>query len=431
MNIRPVNETDAPVMVGATEADAVRNRGMGAGVVDDPYPVFQDLLRRCPVEHGAISDHFPGAMQRRIPDPDAEARRVTAHGYELVTDALRQADVLSSEKGYEKTLNAAIGKSVVGMDEPEHRRMRLLLQSAFSRMSVAAWESDIIQPVVDEHLMRIRPLGRADLYAEVAPNVPVQTIGVALGLPGADQRQFFDWAVGMSSGQNELDNAAAVAAYIAPLVAERREHPQSDLLSLLTQARIGADDAEGMVDSRPLTDEEINTFVRLLIAAGAGTTYKAYGNLMYMLLTHPEQLDAVRGDRALVTRAIEESLRIEQPVAALERVAVAPTTIGGVAIEDGCPITVNIGAANHDPAVWGDDADEFDISRDRPDRHLSFGFGIHRCLGIHLARAELRVLLNRTLDLLPNLRLDLDAPRPHTTGLLFRMPTAVPAVWDV
>jgi cytochrome P450 len=132
-----------------------------------------------------------------------------------------------------------------------------------------------------------------------------------------------------------------------------------------------------------------------------------------------------------VPSAIEESLRIEQPLAAVTRLANADTTVGGVGVAAGCPVAVNIGAANHDPAQWGSDPETFDIFRDRPDRHLSFGFGIHRCLGIHLARAELNVLLNRTLDLLPNLRFDPDAPMPNVTGLTFRMPTAVPTVWDV
>ncbi len=186
-----------------------------------------------------------------------------------------------------------------------------------------------------------------------------------------------------------------------------------------------------MEDSRALTDEEINIFVRLLIIAGAGTTYKAYGNMLFLLLSNPEQLATVRDDRTLVPLAIEESLRIEQPLAAVQRVANADTTVGGVDVAAGCPVAVNIGAANHDPAQWGSDPETFDIFRDRPDRHLSFGFGIHRCLGIHLARAELNVLLNRTLDLLPNLRFDPDVPRPHVTGLTFRMPTAVPAVWDI
>jgi cytochrome P450 len=362
-------------------------------------------------------------------DGVVDDKTVTVHSYELGLEVLRQSAALSSEGFYGPALNMAIGKSVIGMDEPEHRRMRLLLQPAFARTKMARWKRDIIQPIVDEHLERIRPRGRADLYEEVAPNVPVQTIGVALGLPGEDQRQFFEWAVGMTSGGDVLGNSAAVAEYVAPLIVERRAHPTDDLLSLLVEARIEDADADGIDDRRPLSDEEINTFVRLLIIAGAGTTYKAYGNLMFLLLSHPEQLAAVTADRSLIPPAIEEALRIEQPLASVQRVARAHTMIGGVDIEPGCPVTVNIGAANHDPAQWHA-PETFDVHRDRPDRHVSFGFGIHRCLGIHLARAELDVLCNRTLDLLPNLRFDPDAPRPHITGLTFRMPTSVPAAWD-
>ena len=152
---------------------------------------------------------------------------------------------------------------------------------------------------------------------------------------------------------------------------------------------------------------------------------------MFMLLSHPDRLAAVREDRSLASLAIEEALRIEPPLASVQRIANADTTIGGVDVAAGCPVAVNIGAANHDPAQWGSEPETFDIFRERPDRHVSFGFGIHRCLGIHLARAELSVLLNRTLDLLPNVRFDPDQPRPHITGLTFRMPTALPAVWDV
>ncbi len=428
--VSEASEVEEPeVKVGATEADAARNRAMGAGLVDDPYPVFRELLRECPVERGSLLQHFPNPASRQF-DGIAADRTVTAHGYEVGIEVLRQSDVLSSEQFYGPALNAAIGKSVIGMDEPEHRRMRLLLQTAFSKPKMDRWKGSIIQPVVDEHLLRIRPSGRADLYAEVAVNVPVQTIGVALGLPPEDRQQFFDWAVGMTSGGEIMANSAAVAEYVKPLIAQRREQPTDDLLSVLADARI--EDVEGVEggDTRSLTDEEINIFVRLLIIAGAGTTYRAYGNLMFLLLSHPEQFAAVRDDRGLVAGAIEESLRVEQPLAWVQRVAVADTAVGGVEINAGCPVTVNVGAANHDPAEWGEDADDFDVRRDRADRHLSFGFGIHRCLGIHLARGELHVLLNRTLDLLPNLRLDPDAAMPHFTGLTFRMPTAVPAVWD-
>jgi cytochrome P450 len=121
--------------------------------------------------------------------------------------------------------------------------------------------------------------------------------------------------------------------------------------------------------------------------------------------------------------------RVEQPLAQILRVSTEDSELAGVAIPAGCSVQVNVGAANHDPVQWPA-PDTFDIARDRPDRHLSFGFGIHRCLGIHLARAELEVLLNRTIDSLPNLRLDPAARDVHMTGLGFRMVTALPVLFD-
>ena len=213
-------------------------------------------------------------------------------------------------------------------------------------------------------------------------------------------------------------NSVAVADYIAPLVAERRANPTDDLISLLVQAEVPADDAADGVEARPLDDDEIATFVRLLIIAGAGTTYRAFGNLLYLLLTHPDQLAEVRADRSLVPAAIEESLRIEQPLAHFGRHVVATSEVCGVDIPADSVVELNVGAANHDPGQWPE-PERFDIHRDKPERHLTFGFGAHRCLGIHLARAELTELLERTLDRLPNLRLD-----PHTR------PRSTPPGWS-
>jgi len=424
--------SDGAVLFGATEADARRNRELGgAGLVEDPYPVYHQLLKRCPIEHGSLDQHFPSLMHD-LDGEGADDGAITVHGYQPSRDALSQADVLSSEEEERYAgFNLVIGRSVLGMDEPDHRRMRLLLQPAFSKKNMEQWKDEIIQPIVDEYLRRIRSLGKVDLYDEVAPNVPIEVISVALGLPSEDQRQFFDWAIGMTSGTDVVGSASAVRRYVAPLIAERRASPKSDLLSVLIEARIEDTDADDLENDRPLTDEEINAFVCLLITAGAGTTYKAYGNLMFMLLSNPTQLAAVRDDRSLVASAIEESLRMEQPLASLARVAIRDTSIGDVAIAKGCPVTINLGAANRDPEQWGSEPDKFDIHRKLADRHLAFGFGVHHCLGIHLARAELSVLLNRTLDLLPNVRFDPDEPLPHVTGRLFRMPTALPVIWDV
>src|SRR5690606_16672562 len=126
--------------------------------------------------------------------------------------------------------------------------------------------------------------------------------------------------------------------------------------------------------------------------------------------------EAVRADRSLVDGAIHESLRLEQPIAFLGRLATEDTEVEGVPVPRGCPVNIVMAAANHDPAVFPD-PERFDVRRPNADRHLTFGFGIHRCLGVNLALSELRVLLNRTLDLLHDLRLDPEAGPPHVTGL--------------
>jgi cytochrome P450 len=426
-----VSDPEPSLRVGASEADATRNRMFGAGLVDDPYPTYHRLIEEGPVVLGGINEQFAEMGALRM--PGAEGSAVSVHSHEECVHALRRSDVYSSSS-YDMGLRYVIGHSIIGMDEPEHRRMRLLLQPAFTKVEMERWKTEIIQPIVDEHLDGIVGLGKADLYEEIAPAVPVHTISVALGLPAKDRKQFFEWAVGMTSmaagAEARIAASNAVGEYIAPLIAERRAEPRHDLVSILVQATVPPEEQVSDLDPRPLDDDEIATFVKLLIIAGAGTTYRAYGNLMYFLLTHAEQFTAVREDRSLVTAAIEESLRIEQPLAQILRVAAVDSELAGTATPAGCSVQLNVGAANHDPAQWPD-PETFDISRDRPDRHLSFGFGIHRCLGIHLARAELDVLLNRTIDRLPNLRLDPAAAIDvHMTGLGFRMVTALPVVFD-
>jgi cytochrome P450 len=150
--------------------------------------------------------------------------------------------------------------------------------------------------------------------------------------------------------------------------------------------------------------------------------------LLVGLLGDPDQLDRLRADRALLEPAIEEGLRWEQPLSAVTRVATRDAELGGVAVPAGSFVHAAIGAANHDPSRW-DDPDRFDISRpEHP--HVTFGGGAHFCIGVHLARMEMKSALDAVLDQLPGLRFDPDEPTPHITGLTFRMPTAVPVAWS-
>ena len=167
--------------------------------------------------------------------------------------------------------------------------------------------------------------------------------------------------------------------------------------------------------------------MRLLLPAGAETTYRSSGNLLFLLLTHPEQLDAVRADRALLPQAIEEALRYEPPLLTINRTTTREVELAGVTIGPGESITPHIGSANHDETRWGD-PESFDIFRPAVP-HIAFAHGPHMCLGMHLARLETRALLNRVFDRLPDLTLQPGDDDPHIRGDVFRSPTSLPVTF--
>ncbi len=176
-----------------------------------------------------------------------------------------------------------------------------------------------------------------------------------------------------------------------------------------------------------LSDDEILAFLRLLLPAGAETTYRSSSNLLFGLLSNPEQLDALRSDPALYPQAIEEGIRWEPPLLLIMRTATAEVDVCGVAVPSGAMVVVSLGAANHDETRW-DDPERFDIFRERKP-HIGFAYGPHMCLGMHLARMETKVALEVIFERLPNLRLDPDAGQQYIAGLTFRAPPRLDVVW--
>jgi cytochrome P450 len=255
----------------------------------------------------------------------------------------------------------------------------------------------------------------------------MQVIGRILGIPAEDAAQFERWGVWIiASAIDPTKGQAASQAmrdYLVPLLAERRREPADDFISELVRAEL---------DGEVLSDEEILPFLLLLLPAGGETTYRASGNLLWGLLTHPEQLDAVRRDRSLMRAAIDEALRWEPPLLILARQALVDTEINGVPVPAGSHIAVSQGAANRDPAFVAE-PDAFDIGR-ASRAHLTFGNGPHMCLGMHLARLEMSLVTEILLDRLPNLRLDPEvmasADPPGIRGMAFRSPTALPVLFD-
>jgi cytochrome P450 len=343
--------------------------------------------------------------------PDAPT--FTAYSHEAATAILRDDEAFSSS-----ILAEVMGHTIIQMDGDEHRRHRALISPAFRQKALARWEQELVRAVIDERIAQFVDTGRVDLVRALTFSFPVQVIARILGLPRNDYAMFQRWSIELLSGVMNWDRgqvaARALDEYFAGVVAERRRSPGDDLISDLAVAEF---------DGHSLEDEEIFAFLRLLLPAGIETTYRSSGNLLYALLTHPDQLDTVRADRALIPRAIEEGLRWEPPFLFLLRNSIREREVCGTTIPADAIVNVCVGAANRDDAFY-DNADDFDVLRE-PGQHVSFGWGPHMCVGMHLARMETRVAMDAVFDQLPNLRLDDEFDPPFVQGTAFRSPPAL------
>jgi cytochrome P450 len=410
INATPVGDDEDPF--------ELFNRITGAGTVRDPYPDFETERAAAPVVPLDLRAEYsiPDDMEVDLPS----AFRVL--GYDEVVTVLRDGETFSSA-GYAVSIGEVMGHSILEMDEPEHHRYRALVQQAFTRKAMDRWETELVGPIVDGFIDGFAPRGRADLVRDLTFPFPVHVIAGLLGLPHEDLPQFHRWAVELISVGVDWDRAVQASKnlcdYFANILEQRRHEPADDVISVLAGAEL---------DGQRLTDDDIFAFLRLLLPAGAETTYRSSSNLFFGLMTRPEQLDAVRADRALVPQAIEEGLRWEPPLTGIMRIAVRDVELGGVEVPAGSMLSVTLGAANHDPSRW-EEPERFDVFR-APQQHMAFAFGPHMCLGIHLARMETTVVLNKVLDRLPNLRLDPDADDVHITGMAFRSPASLPVLFD-
>jgi cytochrome P450 len=384
-----------------------------SGDVRDPYTELCRLRREDPVQRIDMSGM-----------PHAESKPVfMVYRHEEVQQMLRDNETFSSAIIID-AFGDALGKHVMlGMDEPEHGRHRSLVSKAFSQKALARWEDELVGKVANDLIDRFADNGRADLRRDFTFPYPTQIIASLLGLPREDYPQFQRWSIALLAilfnRERGLAASEALREYFVPILADRRRQPRDDLISGLAQAEI---------DGEKLTDEEIFSFLRLLLPAGVETTYRSLGNLLLGLLSNPDQLDAVRADRSLIPQAIEEAVRWEPPLLTITRVATRDTELGGVSIPAGSSVMPVLGAANRQEERYPE-PDRFDIFRSAR-AHIGFGHGVHVCLGMHLARLEMRVALNLLFDRLPNLRLDPHGDDPHIRGQVFRSPTSIPVLFD-
>jgi cytochrome P450 len=386
-----------------------------AGTTRDPWPALAERRHQAPVSKGLTipADALPEGF-------DVEPGWI-AYRYDDCSRILRDAKTFTST-AYDSTIGMVMGHMILGMDDPEHREHRNLVAHAFREKALALWEPEFIRPIVDELIDRFAADGQADLVRQMTFEFPVRVIARLLGLPEEDFEQFQRWSVELIGLVADIERGLAASEslreYFAAVVAERRAAPAEDVISDLVTAE---------VDGEKLTDEAIYSFLRLLLPAGAETTYRSSGNLLFLLLTHPDQLEAVRTDRSLLPQAIEEGLRCEPPLLTINRTTTSEVELAGVTLGPGESITPHIGSANHDETRW-EDPEAFDIFRP-PVPHIAFAHGPHMCLGMHLARLETRVLVNQVLDRLPDLALDPGNGDPHIQGDVFRSPTALPVTF--
>jgi len=388
-------------------------RALPADFYANPYPVYQALRESAPV--------------RRMPDGSYFLTR-----YADLVAVYRDAQVFCSDKKlefgpkynlppYDATHPAPLFEhhttSLVFNDPPLHTRVRKLIMGALTRRAIAEMEPGLVT-LVDGLLDRMEAQGGGDLIEDFASAIPVEIIGNLLGVPHADRAPLRGWSLAvlgalepsLSPGQQAQGNQAVVdmLAYLRGLVAERRRHPgdpEHDVLTRLIQ---------GESSGEQLSEVELLQNCIFILNAGHETTTNLIGNALVALQEHAQAKSGLlsklqllvhdpQGLEACLTLAVDEFLRFESSNQLGNRRAVRACEVGGVALPEGALVTLCIGAANRDPAQF-ESPDLLNLERAN-NRHLAFGFGIHQCAGLSLARLEGRIAIGRFLQRFPAYRL--------------------------
>ena len=381
----------------------------------DPYPFFARKRRGAGVFRGTVMDYS------KTPESLLPKREYSAMSFDAVNTVFRDGQVFSSAP-YDKTIGLFMGPTILAMEGKKHRDHRNLVSAAFKSKALARWEPTIVRPVCNALIDDFVDAGEADLVRQFTFEFPTRVIARLLGLPDADLPMFRKRAVQLISYNVNYERAfeasAALKDYFIEQIEQRKSEPTDDIIGDLVSAEI---------DGEKLSDEAIYSFLRLLLPAGLETTYRSSGNLLYLLLTHPDQFAAAQAAHGLIPQAIEEALRFETPLTTVQRFATEDTELAGVEIPARSVVGVCIGSANRDERRW-ERPDEFDIFRKQVP-HISFAAGEHTCMGLHLSRLETRVALECLLNRLTNLNLLTDGD-PHIHGQPFRSPTALPVTFD-
>ncbi len=389
--------------------------------IRDPYPSYDKLRTHAPVLHLPALN---GYLVSRNADA-ALVLRDKRFGKDYVTRITRRF----GPEALNEPVYRAMGRWMLTQDPPDHTRLRGLVVKAFTARRVEDMRPKI-QAIVDDSIDRVIGQGRMDLISDFAFRLPVIVICDMLGIPETDREIFFKRErtggrlldpVLLSRAEIDEANAAHAnsEAYFQRLFDLRRREPGDDLTTQLVQAEEAGS---------KLSNEELTANIILLFGAGHETTVNLIGNALLALHRNPDQLELLKSNLSLMPNAIEEFLRYDSSVQLTYHVAMEDVEIGGVKIPQGDNVMCLLGSANHDPAVYPDHPDRLDITRPNV-RPLSFGGGIHFCLGAQLARLEAEVALTTLLRRIPNLRIDdVENPKWRPTFVL-RGLKELPASW--
>ena len=403
-------------------AQSLDLRALPADFLNNPYPVYAALRETEPFKRMSDGSYF-----------------LTRHA-DLVA-VYRDAKVFSSDKQVEfgpKYNHAPFNEppfttaggvaplfehhtnSLVFNDAPRHTRVRRLIMGALTRRAIEAMEPGLVQ-LVDGLLDRLQERGGGDLIEDFASAIPVEIIGNLLDVPHADREPLRGWSLAilgalepaLTPEQEALGNRSVneFLAYLRELVAQRRQHPGDPEHDVLTRLIQGEKDGETSGDA--LSEVELLQNCVFLLNAGHETTTNLIGNALITLQEWPEQLKQLQADLKAATSeddrahilglAVDEFLRFESSNQLGNRRALQATQVNGVDLPAGALVTLCIGAANRDPAVY-DQPEQLNLRR-TGNKHLAFGFGVHQCAGLSLARLEGRIAIGRFLQRFPDYRL--------------------------
>ena len=370
-------------------------------VARDPYAVYRRLRVKDPVHRMRLVDAW---VLTRYEDADAMLRDHDRFGAE-------------GRRFHDTGLT-----TLLDIDPPDHTRLRALVSRAFTPRSVSRWH-ERLQEITDRLLDAVADHDRIDLIAALGYPLPVTVIAEMLGVPPEDMYRFERWSNDIALIVEPILTRAQVKAvrratrelfaYFETIVEARRREPRDDLVSALLAAEEEDD---------KLTREELLSAMLLILVAGNETTRNLIGNGMLALLRHPDQLERLREEPGLLETAVDELLRYDSPVQLDGRVVREDLEMGGKRLRAGQKVIALLGAANRDPAAFRN-PDALDIAR-KEKSHLSFGRGIHYCLGASLALLEARIAFRGLLDRFPSIHLA--AEPQYRDGIVLR---GVESLW--